>query len=67
MNMSLDGKETRSLEKVIHFLRNVHDKKAVKDTIDELCLKGVAKGCYQDYGLLNALLDILTAIEGDIQ
>ncbi len=65
--MKLDGKETKSLPKLIHFLRNIHDKKAVHDTIDELCSKGVGNGCYQDYGLLIAILDLLTAIEGDIQ
>lgn len=67
MNIRLDGKETASLGKLIHFLRNNHNKEAVHDTITELCAKGISNGCYQDYGLLIALLDILSAIEGDIQ
>ena len=65
--MKIEEKETNSVAKLKQFLQNVHNKKAVKDTIDELCTKGIAKGCYQDYGLLIALLDILTAIEGDIK
>lgn len=65
--MKLDEKENNSVPKLKDFLRNVHNKKAVHDMIDELCSKGIAKGCYQDYGLLIAFLDIITAIEGDIQ
>lgn len=59
--------ELKSIEKIKAFLTVHPDKKAVKDTIDELCTKGIAKGCYQDYGLLIAILDLLTAIEGDIR
>lgn len=65
--MKLDEKENNSVAKLKDFLRNIHNKKAVHDMIDELCAKGIAKGCYQDYGLLIAFLDIITAIEGDIQ
>lgn len=65
--MKLDEKETNSVAKLKQFLQNVHNKKAVHDMIDELCAKGIAKGCYQDYGLLIAFLEVLTAIEGDIQ
>lgn len=65
--MKLDEKENNSVAKLKDFLRNVHNKKAVHDMIDELCAKGIANGCYQDYGLLIAFLDIITAIEGDIQ
>lgn len=65
--MKLDEKENNSVAKLKEFLKNIHNKKAVHDTIDELCSKGVGKGCFQDYGLLIAILDLLSAIEGDIQ
>lgn len=65
--MKLDEKETNSVAKLKQFCKNVHNRKAVHDMIDELCAKGIAKGCYQDYGLLIAFLEVLTAIEGDIQ
>ena len=65
--MKLDEKENNSVAKLKEFLRNVHNKKAFHDMIDELCAKGVAKGCYQDYGLLIAFLDVISTIEGDIQ
>ena len=65
--MKIDEKETNSVAKLKQFLQNVHNKKAVHDMIDELCANGIAKGCYQDYGLLIAFLGVLTAIEGDIQ
>lgn len=59
--------ELKTVNKIKAFLTVHHDKKAVKDTIDELCNKGVAKGCYQDYGLLIALLDIICTIEEDVK
>lgn len=59
--------ELKSVAKIKSFLTVYHDKKAVKDTIDELCNKGIAKGCYQDYGLLIALMDILCTIEDDVK
>lgn len=65
--MKLDEKENKSVAKLKDFLRNVHNKKAVHDMFDELCAKGIAKGCYQDYGLLLAFLELITAIEGDIK
>lgn len=65
--MKIEEKETNSVAKLKQFLQNVHNKKAVHDMIDELCAKGIAKGCYQDYELLIAFLEVLTAIEGDIQ
>ena len=65
--MKIDEKETNSVAKLKQFLQNVHNKKAVHDMLDELCAKGVAKGCYQDYGLLIAFLEVLTAIECDMQ
>ena len=65
--MKIDEKETNSVAKLKQFLQNVHNKKAVHDMLDELCAKGVAKGCYQDYGLLIDFLEVLAAIEGDIQ
>ena len=65
--MKLDGEETKVYQKLIDFIRNVHNKKAVHDTIDELCKRGIAKGCFQDYGLLIAILDLLTALEEAIQ
>nr|DAQ16574.1 MAG TPA: hypothetical protein [Caudoviricetes sp.] len=31
-----------------------------KNTINELCSKGISKGCYQDYGALCSIMNILT-------
>lgn len=34
----------------------------VKEVIDELCKNGVAKGCYQDYGVLAEVLQIFSEV-----
>ncbi len=38
-----------------------------KATVEELCKKGVAKGCYQDYGVLADVVSILTFCESYIK
>lgn len=37
--------------------------KEVSATIDELCSRGIAKGCYQDYAMLSDVLTLLGAFE----
>ena len=37
--------------------------KEVGATIDELCLRGIAKGCYQNYAMLSDMLTLLGAFE----
>lgn len=39
------------------------DYKLVKETIDELCRNGVGKGCYQDYGVLSDVIEVLAYFE----
>lgn len=39
------------------------DKQLVHETIDELCKKGVGNGCFQDYGVLADIVDVLGAFE----
>lgn len=39
------------------------DAKAFKDTVDMLCAKGIANGCYQDYTVLMDVLEILSVCE----
>ncbi len=43
------------------------DHKIFHETIDELCGKGIAKGCFQDYGVLSDILNILTQCEAIIK
>ena len=42
------------------------DGKIVHDTIDELCKRGVAKGCYKDYECLVDLVLLLSSFEEEI-
>ena len=44
-------------------LFNKEDAKNFKDSIDELCAKGVGKGCYQDYKILCSIVGILSICE----
>lgn len=39
------------------------DSKVVCDTVNELCKHGIAKGCYQDYAVLNDILRVLGIFE----
>ena len=39
------------------------DEKIVHDTIDMLCAKGVGNGCYQDYGALTLIVQVLILAE----
>lgn len=39
------------------------DAELFKSTVDELCKNGIAKGCYQNYGVLSDILSILTQCE----
>ena len=39
------------------------DAKLFIDTVDMLCKKGVAKGCYQDFSVLMDVLQILSICE----
>ena len=54
------------IDKILKILANYttpKDYKLFHDTIDELCSKGIGKGCYQDYGILTDVLSILTECE----
>ena len=35
----------------------------VKDTVEKLCEKGIAKSCFDDYGLLANVVEVLTIFE----
>lgn len=37
--------------------------KDFKETVDELCSKGIGNGCYQDYNLLLIVLSCMTQVE----
>ena len=39
------------------------DLEDVKATVDELCKKGIARGCYQDYTILADVISVLTIFE----
>lgn len=43
------------------------DAKKFHDTVDMLCKKGVANGCYQDFTVLMDVLSILTISEAIIK
>ena len=43
------------------------DLKLVKDTVDMLAAKGVGNGCYQDYGVLSDVLEVLSVFESAIK
>lgn len=54
---------TNLADNILKILANYttpEDRDLFHDTIDELCSKGIAKGCYQDYGVLTDVLNILT-------
>lgn len=41
--------------------------KEVSATIDELCARGVPKGCFQDYAMLSDVLTLLGAFESAVK
>ena len=49
--------------KILANYKTPEDRDLFHDTIDELCSKGIGKGCYQDYGVLCDVLKILTDCE----
>lgn len=49
------------MEKIDFIIAN-YTKKEIKDTVDELCKNGIARGTY-NYGCLIALLEVITAVE----
>lgn len=52
---------TKIEEKIEHIVTN-YTKKEIKDTVNELCEKGIARGSY-NYGCLVALLEVVTTLE----
>lgn len=48
-------------EKIDNLVTN-YTKKEIKDTVDELCKNGLARGSY-NYGCLIALLEVITTVE----
>ena len=57
----------RLTEKIKRILDGFSDKKAFKVVVDELCKNGVGKGCYQDYGDLCDVLEVLTSCENYLE
>ena len=55
-------------EKIKQILANYTNKdaKLVHDTIDQLCAKGIANGCFQDTGVLVDVLSVLTTFESAV-
>ncbi len=47
----------------IDYVLDNFDKSTIKSTIDMLCSKGIAKGAYDSFMCLVALLDVVTTIE----
>lgn len=43
--------------------RNAQNPQTFTDTIDMLCKKGIANGCYQDYTVLMDVLEVLSICE----
>ena len=43
------------------------DAKKFHDTVDMLCAKGIANGCYQDFSMLMDVISILTISEAIIK
>lgn len=41
--------------------------KLFHDTVDELCAKGIAEGCYQDYVALMQVVNCLSQIESSLK
>ena len=54
---------TDNILKILANYTTPEDRDLFHDTIDELCSKGIAKGCYQDYAVLSDVLTILTDCE----
>ena len=48
--------------KVILSKYDREDAEKLKKIIEELCCKGIAKGCYQDYLMLADLIDMLSCL-----
>lgn len=59
----------KTTEKVNEIIKNYSkdDASLVHDTIDMLCSKGIAKGSFQDMGVLVDIVEILSAFEKDIK
>lgn len=65
--MKINEKEIKSIDKITKFLNTKPTRKMIHDTIDELCAHGIAKGRFQHFDTLIALLDIITSLEGDCE
>ena len=59
----------KTTEKINEILKNYSkdDASLVHNTVDMLCAKGLAEGCFQDMGVLVDILEILSAFEKDIR
>lgn len=57
------------MERIKKILDNYtkEDYKLVHDTVDELCSKGISKGCFQDYNILADIVAILSYCENIIK
>ena len=57
------------MKRIEEILENYQKKdgKIFHDTLDELCGKGIAKGCYQDITVLYDVINILSICESIIE
>lgn len=55
----------KQFDKICEILANYapEDHKIFHETVDKLCGKGIANGCFQNYGVLSDVLNILNECE----
>lgn len=55
------------IKKILDNYTTEEDYKLFKQTNDELCKKGIAKGCFQDYTVLADVVSILSICESIVK
>lgn len=63
------GREEKKMERIKSILEKYSPEggKEFRNTVDMLCKKGIANGCYQDYTVLMDVLEILSICETIIE
>lgn len=51
------------IKEILDNYKTERKKKLFKDTVDMLCSKGIANGCYQDYTVVTDVLEVLAICE----
>lgn len=51
------------IKEILDKYKTERQKKLFKDTVDMLCSKGIANGCYQDYTVVVDVLEVLSICE----